>query len=262
VNGIKLAVILLLLANPLLLSCGNTKSAPPSNQTEGNQPGYEIKPDETALMALSKFHFPMVRVWHFDIQQSNAADIKNKIPQMLALCKEAVQGGMPAKIAGRRPMLQKAIGNLELTIKELEAAADQDDMQKASDAMDKMHAAYERAMRIFFGRPYSVEQFHDTLYKQYSSTVKPADAKETVKAYLDLKNLFDGVKKDEDARILMIDHIDWVGAISDLEKTVVALSNADPATHHAKIVEAYQAFEKLDALFDQYDAEMCVESLQ
>jgi len=245
-----ISCFLIFLIGFLVIDCsGQHKSAKAGLDSQTEEP---LLQENSPIYLINNFHLPMVRIWHFDLPAKDLTAIKEKLPKLGEICQQMKNAVLPPMIAGRRAAYDNAVEELSSTVEELSNAISSGDIKAASFSMENMSEAYERVMRIFVGRPLSVENLHKALFQLYKNAGQNPDLKIVQKELPTLNSLFQNMKFDKDPRIRAIKREEWVKAVLGVEQKLRELESADSTAVRGKILEAYMAFERMDKLFDIY----------
>jgi hypothetical protein len=209
----------------------------------------EVKAEVPELKA---FHTVIFEIWHGAWPKKDTEQLAALLPQVEAGVKSVAEAQLPGILRDRKDVWDKNVRDLQAIALDYKNAVEQKEQQKLLDAAEKLHAQYERLVRVLHPALKEVEEFHAVLYMLYHYYM-PGDSLEQMKssaaalqekmAVLDKAVLPERLKSKEPA---------FTAARQKLSKSVSALAATAPSNDLKKIKSAavtvhtdYQALEKV-----------------
>jgi hypothetical protein len=209
----------------------------------------EVKADVPELRA---FHTVIFEIWHGAWPKKDTEQLARLLPQVEAGVKSVAEAQLPGIMRDRKEAWDLNVKGLQTIAADYKNAVEKKDQQKLLDAAEKLHAQYERLVRVLHPAIKEVEEFHAVLYMLYHYYM-PGDSLEQMKnsaaalkekmAVLDKVVLPERLKSKEPA---------FIAARQKLSKSVDALATTAPSNDLKKIKSAvvtvhtdYQSLEKV-----------------
>jgi cytochrome c556 len=220
----------------------------------------QMKDHETTadVPELSKFHKIIYPIWHKYYPNKDYEGLKKSIPEIETLAEGIYKAELPGILRDKKKAWEDAIITLKENIANFKEAADKNENEKLLDAAEKLHAQYEKMVRIVKPMVKELDAFHVVLYNIYHkylpefkldelkkavpllaerkdtlmTAVLPKPKKETPK-YLERVKAFDTTRKDLSAAV---DELVKVMSTDDKDKIKKAIE---------KVHTKYQNTEKV-----------------
>jgi len=236
----------------LLLSLVCAFAAPVATaQQEENPHAAETTPQ---VPALGKFHTPIYKLWHTAWPKKDTAMMAMLTPDIEKGIAEVAQAELPGILRDKKAVWQENVKLLQAAGIEYREAMAGDDLTAKMHAAEKLHAQYEKLVRIVRPVMKHIEAFHSVLYMLYHYYMPENDMDKIRSSGKDLRACMDSLnaatlperlKKKEEA---------FVAARATLSASVDAVNAAVNTNDEKTIKEAintmHSDYQKLEKVFE------------
>ncbi len=120
-------------------------------QVEAFHAAYEqaVRAVRPVVPALESFHQEMYKLYHYYAPAYDLAKIREAAAAMQAKIAPLKETSLPERLAGRQAEFQQAVQELETAVGEFAETAKKDSKEEIQAAVEKVHAAYQKAEKIF-----------------------------------------------------------------------------------------------------------------
>jgi hypothetical protein len=234
----------------LSLVCAFAAPVAPAQQ-EGDPHAAETTPQ---VPALSKFHTPIYKLWHTAWPKKDTAMMAMLTPEIDKGIAGVAQAELPGILRDKKAVWEENVKLLQAVGVEYREAMAGDDLAAKLHAAEKLHAQYEKLVRIVRPVMKQIEAFHSVLYMLYhyympeNNVDKIRSSGKDLRVRMDSLNaatLPERLKKREEA---------FVAARAALSASVDAVNAAVSTNDGKKINDAIIAmhgdYEKLEKVFE------------
>ena len=146
-------------------------------------------PDTVAMVpALRDFHTVIFTIWHTAWPAKDTAMLTALVPDIVKGTEAILSAPLPGILREKADAWKKGVGDLRAIVEQYRNAAAAKENQRLLDAAEKLHAQYERLVRIIRPPLKELEGFHATLYTLYHYDM-PQDSLERIRSTVnDLKS--------------------------------------------------------------------------
>ncbi len=141
----------------------STAAAPTAQETRAQVP------------ALDAFHAVIMRIWHEAWPKKDAATLRSLLPDVQKGAAEVAKSGLPGILRDRQAAWTAAVEGLNGIVADYSAAASGTDDAKLLDAAERLHAQYEKLVRIVRPALPELDAFHVVLYRLYHYDLPAGD---------------------------------------------------------------------------------------
>lgn len=218
-------------------------------QTSTPDHAAEVKAQVPELRA---FHTVIYELWHGAWPKKDTEQLTALLPKVEAGVKSVAEAKLPGILRDREPAWKENVAGLQAIAAGYKDAVEKKDQQKLLDTAEKLHAQYEKLVRVIRPALPELEDFHAVLYMLYHYYM-PGDSLDQMKsssaalkekmAMLDKAVLPDRLKSKETV---------FTSARQKLSMSVEALAATVPSNDLKKIKSAvvtvhtdYQTLEKV-----------------
>jgi len=129
----------------------------------------EQRPAETAtdMPVLHEFHGVIYTLWHTAWPTKDTVLMASLLPDLEKHTADVAAAQLPGILRDKRPAWDAAVQQLQDILKEYRAAVEQKEPQKLFDTGERVHAQYEKLVRIIRPPLKELDDFHVVLYMLY-----------------------------------------------------------------------------------------------
>lgn len=141
---------------------------PKKTTTTGNLSEVSISQDsEPVVPELDILHESVALLWHTAYPKKDLSVIKKALPTLLQSTTNLVKAELPGILQEKQISWGKGVKEFQLKVKELEKAANNNDLNTALRLVESIHTEYENLKNILRPKLTELESFHQELYKVY-----------------------------------------------------------------------------------------------
>jgi hypothetical protein len=236
----------------LLLSLICACAAPPASAQQEENP--HAAETTAQVPALSKFHTPIYKLWHTAWPKKDTAMMAMLTPDIEKGIAEVAQAELPGILRDKKAVWEENVKLLQTIGVQYREAMAGTDLAAKMQAAEKLHAQYEKLVRIVRPVMKQIEAFHSVLYMLYHYAMPENDMEKIRSSGKDLRVRMDSLnaatlperlKKKEEA---------FVAARAALSASVDAVNAAVSTNDGEKIKDAIIAmhgdYQKLEKVFE------------
>jgi len=236
----------------LLLSLICAFAAPPAPaQQEENLHAAETT---AQVPALSKFHTPIYKLWHTAWPKKDTVMMAMLTPDIEKGIAEVAQAELPGILRDKKAVWQENVQLLQAVGVEYREAMAGDDLTAKLNAAEKLHAQYEKLVRIVRPVMKQIEAFHSVLYMLYHYYMPENDMDKMRNSGKDLRLRMDSLNAATLPERLKNKEAAFMAARAALSASVDAVNAAVSTNDGKKIKDAIIAmhgdYEKLERVFE------------
>ncbi|RPH38007.1 hypothetical protein EHM92_01220 [bacterium] len=138
----------------------------------------EVKAEVPELKA---FHTVIYEIWHGAWPKKDTGQLAALLPKVQAGVKSVADAELPGILRDRKTAWEENVKALQVVAADYDSAVEKKDQQKLLDAAEKLHAQYERLVRVIRPALKELEEFHAVLYMLYHYYM-PGDSLEQMKS--------------------------------------------------------------------------------
>jgi hypothetical protein len=236
----------------LLLSLICACAAPPAPAQQEENP--HAAETTARVPALSAFHTPIYKLWHTAWPKKDTAMMALLTPDIEKGIADVAQAELPGILRDKKAVWEENVQVLQTIGVQYREAMAGKDLAAKMQAAEKLHAQYEKLVRIVRPVMKQIEAFHSVLYMLYHYYMPENDLDKIRSSGKDLRARMDSLnaatlperlKKKEEA---------FVAARAALSASVDAVNAAVSTNDGKKIKDAVIAmhgdYEKLEKVFE------------
>jgi hypothetical protein len=236
----------------LLLSLVCACAVPPAPAQQEENP--HAAETTAQVPALSKFHTPIYKLWHTAWPKKDTAMMAMLTPDIEKGIADVAQAELPGILRDKKAVWEENVKVLQTIGVQYREAMAGKDLAAKMQAAEKLHAQYEKLVRIVRPVMKQIEAFHSVLYMLYHYYMPENDLDKIRSSGKDLRTRMDSLnaatlperlKKKEEA---------FVAARAALSASVDAVNAAVSTNDGKKIKDAIIAmhgdYEKLEKVFE------------
>lgn len=138
--------------------------APSRLRAQDHEHAEEIKAEVPALRI---FHAVIYTLWHEAWPKKDTALLASLLSEIEEGAANVAGAKLPGILRDKQPTWSKGVADLKDIVKEYAAAVKKQDQQQLLDAAERLHAQYERLVRIIRPALKELDEFHAVLYMLY-----------------------------------------------------------------------------------------------
>lgn len=155
----------------------------PAQQMREHAPG-----DTTAqVRALTDFHGVIFKIWHTAWPAKNTAMLRELLPEVERRADSVRHASLPGILRDKQKAWDENVEQLLIVVKEYKDASSPVDSQKLLDAAEKLHAQYEKLVRVTRPVLKELDEFHHVLYMLYHHYLPENNQEMLVSSIAELK---------------------------------------------------------------------------
>ena len=117
--------------------------------------------------ALNEFHEVIRTLWHDAWPNKDYDALRALLPEIRQRAEVVVRADLPGILRDKQAVWGEGVKELQAIVAEYAAAAEGTDNQKLLDAGERLHAQFEKLVRLIRPALKELDQFHLVLYKLY-----------------------------------------------------------------------------------------------
>ncbi len=205
--------------------------------------------------ALTEFHPVIYKLWHDAWPAKNTGLMKELLPKVEAGVRDIAAAELPGILRERKGAWDAEVKSLQGIANEYRLAAGGDQSQPLLDAAEKLHAQYEKLMRVIRPSLKELGEFHAALYPLYHYYM-PEDSLEKIQQSAEtLKQKMAELKDAALPPRLQAQGMEFKALKVDLAEAVDAFVAAAPAGNLKELRKAietvHERYQKLDEFLMQ-----------
>ena len=203
--------------------------------------------------ALNTFHTPIYKLWHSAWPKKDTAMMATLVPEINKGIAEVAQAELPGILRDKKAVWQENVRLLQAVGVAYREAMAGSVLQPKLDATEKLHAQYEKLVRIVRPVMKEIEAFHEVLYMLYHYYM-PENAMDKIRSSgKDLRARMDSLNAATVPERLKKKEEAFVAARATLSASVDGVNAAVNTNDEKKIKEAinimHSDYEKLEKVF-------------
>jgi len=135
-----------------------------------------IQDSEPVVPELNILHESIALLWHTAYPRRDLSAIKGALPKLLQSTTNLVEAELPGILQDKQIAWEKGVKEFQFKVKELDKAANNNDLNTALSLVESIHTEYENLGNILRPKLAELESFHQELYKVYHYYLPEGDA--------------------------------------------------------------------------------------
>lgn len=116
---------------------------------------------------LMEYHETIAQLWHHAWPARELEGLAALLPDLKAGAARVQQAALPGILRDKKPAWDQGVAALQEIVSQYEAAIQREDLQASLDAGERLHAQFEKLVRIVRPALREIDAFHQALYKLY-----------------------------------------------------------------------------------------------
>jgi hypothetical protein len=201
------------------------------------QQDWEAKAD---VPALGDFHEVIYGIWHDAWPAKDYARLRSLLPDIEKGAAAVVSAPLPGILHHKQSAWDEGIQALKTTVEEYRSAVKSENNEALMSAAEKLHADYERLVRIVRPPMKELEDFHSSLYMLYHHYLPAFDLEKIKSASVELKFKMGVLQNAKLPERLSAKTQAFADARENLSQAVTALEAAVQSGDEAKVKQAVE----------------------
>jgi hypothetical protein len=212
--------------------------------------------DETTAQvpALANFHEVIFQIWHTGWPEKNIAMLCHVLPDVQRHCDSLRQAHLPGILRDKQKTWDENVERLSVIVNEYASATSPVDSQKLLNAAEKLHAQYEKLVRLTRPVLRELDEFHQVLYMLYHHYLPDNDQEKIVSSVRALKEKMVLLERAKLADRLKSRETSFSEARKNLARSVAALDSvtatADPSKFASEVEAMHGDYQLLEKVFE------------
>lgn len=207
---------------------------------------------KSQVPALKQFHTQIYQLWHNAWPKKDTVMMAALLPDIEKGVAEVAAAELPGILREKKAAWKEGVTQLQEIAGKYKTALAGTDLQAKLDAAEKLHAQYERMVRIIRPAMKEVDAFHQVLYMIYHYYMPERQMDKLTAAVMELSLKMDTLDAATLPERLMKKEAAFNGARTKLSASVAYLKGVVTSKEEKKIVDAvrrmhgdYEALEKV-----------------
>jgi hypothetical protein len=218
------------------------KEAAPAAETKAEVP------------ALTKFHSAIYQLWHNAWPKKDYETLAKLLPDIEKHNAEIAAAKLPGILREKQNAWDENVKALQHVVQEYITAVEKKDNSQLLDAAEKLHAQYERLVRVIRPALKEIEDFHAVLYMLYHYHTPAYDIEKIKASVSELQAKMEALNKAVLPERFKKKEEAFVASREKLAASVAALAATLPSNDEKKIKAAIETmhsdYEALQGVFD------------
>jgi hypothetical protein len=216
----------------------------------------EHSPEDTTpqVGALSDFHVVIAKIWHTAWPNKDTAMLRALLPDVERGADSLRRATLPGILRDKQTGWNEAVAQLQLVVKEYASASAGADSQRFLDAAEKLHAQYEKMVRLTRPVLRELDEFHRVLYVLYHHVLPAKNQEKIAASVVELKAKMALLEQAKLAERMKSRQAAFAEARGRLVQSVGALDAAkaksDPAKFAADVETMHGDYQMLEKVFE------------
>lgn len=203
---------------------------------------------------LSEFHEVIYQLWHTAWPEKNISMLKSLLPDIQKGIDKINSVELKGILRDKKPKWEEGLKKLNECVVAYKAAIDKDNTQAILDEAEKLHALYERLVRVVKPMVKEVDVFHQALYMLYHYYSPEYNLTKIKESATELKVKMADVMKAQLSKRLEARTEKFNSARNELDKAVNELNDIAAKGNKDAIVKAvdkvHNKYQELEKVFD------------
>lgn len=228
----------------------------------GKEPKIEAEKEKAPVTEMKKpgveeireFHGVLFPVWHTYLPERDFKSIREAVPEFKRTLEILMKAELPQFYHNVKDDFEDKRESLTLAVENLDSVAQTGDDEKLAKAVEDMHTAFEKMVRVLAPRIKELEDFHLVLYPLWHQAMPKKDFRAIKASIPSLKERIDALMKAQLPQKLKDVEIQFIERRETLRKEVLELADVCRQNKDHKIIEKltqmHEAYLKLDEVFE------------
>ena len=215
-----------------------------------------VRPDETTaqIPILNDFHDVIIKIWHTAWPEKNVTMLAELLPEVRHYADSIAKVQLPGILRDKQKVWKENTAKLQEIVAEYAKRTSPLDSQKLLDAAEKLHAQYEKLVRVTRPVLKEVEAFHQVLYVLYHHYLPNNNQEKIVSSVKELKEKMVALEKAALPERLKKKEAAFNGARAALARSVAALDTSmvkgNPQEFGASMETMHADYQALEKVFE------------
>lgn len=190
--------------------------------------------------ALSDFHEVIYVIWHDAWPAKDYVKLRNLLPDVEKGAAAVVSAPLPGILQHKQAAWDEGIQALKATVEAYRSAVKSENNEALMSAAEKLHANYERLVRVIRPPMKELEDFHSSLYMLYHHYLPAFDLEKIKTSSVDLKFKMGMLQSAKLPERLSAKKQAFDDACEDLAQAVTVLEAVVQSGDKAKVTQAVE----------------------
>lgn len=209
---------------------------------------------KASVPLLSDFHEVIYPLWHDAWPNKNTGLVKELLPKVEDFTTKLQAVQLPGILRDKKPKWEAGMKELTASTAKLKTAVAENNEKDMLDGVEKLHANYEKLVRVIRPRLKELEAYHVVLYQIYHYYMPEKNTKKLRNAATDLVAAAKTLSAVPTPKKLASKEEAFKAAVKSLEEFTLALQKTakgkDVAAMERAVEEVHSQYQTVDAMFE------------